>query len=260
VVQPSNGFNSTNYSHFLDVNITSWTSSLMNWSEYSNDSNLNTSHTICSLTPGNIYDVYYTKNNSRTKIGRYTVNSNGCISFDYSEGYSTVFFEVDYYGTSSVGTNTNADSPSGSSGKVVVESNSKNESLKVKKNYEIEFEFKNETKILRVDWIYSDRVNFSIDGKKYSVYENSFVEIDLNDDGFYDVEIYNKNVYGSVVSLEFTLINEEVPSDVQDEVDENVKDDVKDAIENGIKTNWYVYVGVLLVIVLIVVLVLLKRK
>jgi len=134
--------------------------------------------------------------------------------------------------------------------------------VNVRANQKVRIPFDNSGQEITIKEISNSENNVvvSFGGNDYKISLNNSGKIDLDNDGFYDVEIYNKNVYGSVVSLEFNLISEEVPSDVQGGVDENVKDGVKDAIENGIKTNWYVYVGVLLVIVLIVLLVLLKRK
>jgi len=258
-VQPNAGFNSSNYSHFLDVNVTTWTSSLMNWSEYSSDSGLNSNHSVCGLASGSVYQVYYTKNSVRSLISRYTADSDGCIKFDYSYGYSTIVFDISPY----VAASSTDDTTSSGSGKGTYKpSKSSLEngfSVNVIAGQKVQITYSDgKTKIVEVESVDEEKVVVSVEGIDYEIGSSASVKIDLDDDGFYDVEISNKKVYSNgIANLEFKLINEEVPAGEEKSNIGKVIDGVSEAVKN---IEWYVYVIIGVVIVLIVVGIVLKRK
>jgi len=110
------------------------------------------------------------------------------------------------------------------------------------------------TKEVEVKSVSEEKVVVSVDGVNYEISSSASGKIDLDNDGFYDVEISNKKVYSNgVANLGFKLINEEVPSDEQESFVENISEVVKNI-------EWYVYVIAGVVIVLIVVGIVLKKR
>jgi hypothetical protein len=115
-----------------------------------------------------------------------------------------------------------------------------------------------EKKTIVVESISGGKVVLSVDGTEYGIYENSSGKIDLNGDGFYDVEIMNKGNIGNSANLEFKSIHEEIPKEEQEEQKEgNIINEIPEIVK---KLNWKIYVGIGIVVVLIVSLSLLKKK
>ena len=75
-----------------------------------------------------------------------------------------------------------------------------------------------------IESVSDGEVIVSVDGSSYTILDSSSTKIDLDNDGFYDVEIVNNGVTGEYANLEFTLINEAVPSNQQDSESGNVID------------------------------------
>jgi len=101
-IEPVNGFNSTNYSEWLNVNITSWNTTgsyHKNWTE-EGSLNATVTHTIADL-PANSYfsiklDTVTGAHISGTSCtnGRCFSDGGGTIVFNYTGGYSLHSFEV----------------------------------------------------------------------------------------------------------------------------------------------------------------------
>ena len=128
--------------------------------------------------------------------------------------------------------------------------------VNIAKNQKVEIPVGEDKKEVKVEKIAKEKVTVSVDGNNYEIGKNSSGKIDLDSDGFYDVEIVNNGITGNYANLEFKLIHEEVPSENQENESENV-------IENipvlG-KINWKIYVAIGIIIVLVIVGVLLNRK
>ncbi|MFH0776333.1 MAG: S-layer homology domain-containing protein [Patescibacteria group bacterium] len=87
---------------WLDVTGMTWTATEKRWTENSANHSLVSVHTIGGLTPNANYKVYYTKSgSSEVLISILQANSSGDISFTYSQGYSTVEFDVQFVGSQS---------------------------------------------------------------------------------------------------------------------------------------------------------------
>jgi len=110
------------------------------------------------------------------------------------------------------------------------------------------------TNLVEVESVSEEKVVVSVDGVNYEISSLGSGKIDLDDDGFYDVEISNKKVYSNgVANLEFKLIHEEVASGGQEEQKSNVGEVIEDI-------DWYLYVIIGVVIILIVVGIVLKKR
>ena len=226
-VQPIGGFNSTNYSHFLDINFTSWTSSLMNWSEYSNDSSLSINHVICNLTYEDIYDVYYTKNSIRTLLSTYVVNLTGCIEFNYGLGYSTVLFDVQPYTASSTTPTTTT-----SSGATVTPSSSQLEQGYTN-NYRKGSNVIVGGNLVTIIELNEDSAILGIVGEEYSIDENGEIKVDTDNDGYYDLKVTAGTINEVYARLTVQTIYEEIPAEEKQGVVSEIKEEVGDILKEN---------------------------
>lgn len=114
-----------------------------------------------------------------------------------------------------------------------------------------------ESKNIEIKSIGEGKVVVSVGGKDYEISSSEKGKIDLDSDGFYDVEINNKETSESYADLEFKLIHEEVPSEQEEKKEENILDKIPEVVK---KFDWKVYVLIGVVIILIIVWIVLKRK
>jgi hypothetical protein len=276
---PTPTFNSTDYSQWMDVNITTWTLVLMNWSESSDTlgNTTNVTHNVCGLIVGDKYDTHYTKNGTRVLISRYTVGSNGCIQFNYTQGYSTVIFDMQKYTVPPI---VEEESTTSSGGGLptytITQSNLQEGYSKILgKSWGLEFKIKNETHGLKIDDIQNNSATITISSNPitFNLSINETKKIDLEDDGFYDVSVLLKNITGNTyyrrAEVFVKSINEEtskIQSNIPEEsnADENSNNqennkENKDIISEKIKDNKlivYEIIGIILITIVIIFLIL----
>jgi len=114
------------------------------------------------------------------------------------------------------------------------------------------------TNLVEVESVDEEKVIVFVDSVNYEISLGSSVKIDLDNDGFYDVEISNKKFYSNgIANLEFKLINEEVPFGEQEEQKSNVGENIPEVLKN---VEWYVYVIIGVIVLLIVVGIVLKKR
>lgn len=255
-VKPVAGFVSNNYSHLVDINITSWNNSLMNWSEYSPNSNFQSAHSVCDLIAGQTYSVYYSKDNVKNLISIYTASSIGCIEFNYLGGYSTVSFDVQ---PCTVTPSTDSSSSSNAVFRPSENNLGNGYSIKIKETQKVEVTFgEGDKKEVVIESVNGEEVTISVDGKEYVVKEDGNTKIDLDSDGYYDVEVsINGDTVNGYANLKFVLIHEEVPSEIEEENNENIIDKIPEVIK---KINWKVYALIGIVIISIILIYIKKRK
>ncbi len=271
IAQPTAGFSSTNYSKWMDINFTTWTSSLMNWTESSNNiGSSSVTHTICDLSSGNHYEVYYTKSGIRTLLSRHTVDSSGCITFNYAQGYSTITFDMQIY------TPVIEPTTSGGGGYptyYITESNlQEGYSKSLGKKWKIKLKFQNETYELKVDDIQNNSVTITIssDPVTFNLSTNETKKIDLNNNGFYDLSVLLKSITGNSyyyyeADLYLKLINEKIPQNQQDfsgkknPSNESNQQDIFKNIKNN-KSIYWTFGIILAAIILAFVILKLKTK
>lgn len=129
--------------------------------------------------------------------------------------------------------------------------------INVAKNQKVQIPLSGSKKNIEIKSVEGDKVIVSVDGSDYEISNLSSGKIDLDDDGFYDVEITNNGVTGSYANLEFKLIHEEVPSEQEEIQGQNIIEKIPETLK---KVNWKVYVLVGGVIILIVIWIVLKKK
>lgn len=90
---------------------------------------------------------------------------------------------------------------------------------------QIIFGVMNNSEDLEIKNISKGKLVFSIGGENYEIFNSSFKKIDLDGDGFYDVEIWRRDSSSEKFSdLEFILTSEKVPSEEEDAESEKVFD------------------------------------
>lgn len=245
VATPS--FNPSNYSQWMDINITSWTSTLMNWSESSEilGNTTNTTHTICGLTPEDQYDVYYTKSAVRTLIARYTVDSSGCIGFNYIYGYSTVIFDMQKYTTPEEDVEEELSSGGGFPHYHPTKADLQKGYLKLMaKDWKIKFKMHNENHELKVNEVKHDSVTITISSEQFTfnLFVNETKKININKDDYYDLSVLLKGIKKSRADLFIKSINESIFKE-----DKSVQQE-DDLIKKKIKNYQFIYmiIGIIL--------------
>lgn len=148
----------------------------------------------------------------------------------------------------------NNGNPGGSSSRTTTvsrENLEKGYSQIIKENHKIKFKFDNQEKTLETKKVESEKVIFQIDEKDYEVSKNETKKIDLDNDGFYDLEISVEEIDNqNFAKLDLKLIHEEIPAEQEKSQGQNIIEKI------SLKT--YILIGT--VIVLIIIWIVLKRK
>jgi hypothetical protein len=129
--------------------------------------------------------------------------------------------------------------------------------VNVAKNQKVEIPVGDEKKTVKIESVSEEKVVVSVDGENYEIENSSSKKIDLNDDGFYDIAIFNNGVKGNYANLEFKLINEKIESENEQEQNENIFDEIPGAIKS---IGWKIYVLVGIIFIFIWVKVFRRRK
>jgi len=104
----------------------------------------------------------------------------------------------------------------------------------------------------------SNTITVSVGGTDYQVVLNESCKIDLDNDGYYDLEISGNKIYSNgIANLEFKLINEEITSQPEEEQKKSITGKLPEIIKG---VGWYVYVIIGLVIIGIVIYLIRKRS
>ena len=210
---------------------------------YVNDTNSSNFYncTYDGKNQGNIYPNVVDGSVSITgivdsSISGFYIGSSGSVPYNNANSLGKVIGSIDYAPLTifltSASTASNTDSTSLGTGfdgifKPGKSKLEKGYSVNIAKGQKVEIVFgeNNEKKIAKVKSVdaSSDKVVVLVNGNNYEINSNSSGKIDLDDDGFYDVEIINNGVTGSYANLEFTLIHEEVLSENEEEQNSNIE-------------------------------------
>jgi len=96
-----------------------------------------------------------------------------------------------------------------------------------------------------------EKVVVSIGGNNYSIAKNSSEKIDLNNDGYYDLQVSVTQIYiTGYAKVEFKEIHEEISQENKESVTESAVDNNEDAVSNKNKLIYYVLGFVILVLII----------
>jgi len=247
----------------VNVTIFNFTDSYKKWTETATDSLATVRHTVGNFTVGASMLV---KKNSVVWSGL-TSNSTGYISFTYSGSYP-ITFEVEA-GTMPTTTEEEEETPSGGGYPTYKPNQSQLEEgyeKSLRENWKIEFEFENETRTIKLDKIVNKTATLTVSSVPitFELIVNETKKLNLNDDGFYDLQIFLKNITDYKADLIVKIIHEEIPAEELEGVEKKGK--IKDLINNFIefiKLYWlWILIGGFIIIVfgIIVVLRIVKKN
>jgi len=96
-----------------------------------------------------------------------------------------------------------------------------------------------------------EKVVVSIGGNNYSIAKNSSEKIDLNNDGYYDLQVSVTQIYiTGYAKVEFKEIHEEISQENKESVTESAVDNNEDAVSNKNKLIYYVLGFVVLILII----------
>ncbi len=242
----------------VNITIFNFTDSYKKFNETKSNPSATVSYIISNFSSG--ASILATKNNiAWTSL---TGNSTGYISFDYTG--SSALFEVEL-GVMPTVAETAEESSSGGGGyptyKPTSEELEKGYEQSLRKNYKMKFEVNNESHELKVDDVGDERVTITVSSEvvTFDLNVGETKKLDLDSDGFYNLEVFLKSVsgfsYWKKANLVVRVISEEV---VVDEIIEEKKM-VEDVIVEEFNYLWScIVLG--LVVVLVITLSIRQRK
>lgn len=257
---PSDGFPDADDSNqLIRLNITGFSTDNVSWVA----SNLSTSltsvnFTICNLTESGNYTFYV---DSSASVN-YTANSSGCVAAQYSGGWSEHEFGLESYTVSSVASVTDEDSDSSSSGGssgTITYSLSDSDlddgyTQSMGRNWQMRFNIGEESHELKVGEIGSDFVTVTVssDPMTFNLSVNETKKVDLDGNGFYDLEVFLKSLTTYRAELFVHKINESVPEEDKPVVDEENQEEASYGNEEGVSLgNGYWVYGIIAAVLII---------
>jgi hypothetical protein len=198
---PSNGS--------LNVTIIDFTADYKKWNETASDSAATASHMIGNLKSTTNYSVEI----NGALWNTYISNSSGYISFIYNGGYSIKIFEIK-----------ETPSPTPSVGDYPTFVPSKNQmeegyTKSLYKGWKIEFGFENKTYTIKLDDIINETAVITVgsNSQTFNLTVNETKKMDLNNDGFYDMQIFLENITSQKADLIIKFVYEKIPSETKTE-------------------------------------------
>ncbi len=134
----------------------------------------------------------------------------------------------------------------------------------LRKNWKIMFEFDNENHTISLDDIINETaiITVSSQNQTFNLTINEAEKLNLNDDGYYDLEILLKDISDYEADLSIKLIREEIPEeDEEPDIDEKIemREKIKDVMNRFIKSYWLWVVVALIIVIIIITIVLIIR-
>jgi len=130
------------------------------------------------------------------------------------------------------------------------------------KNWKMRFKYKNETHELKINNIQNNSVAIAISSEPqtFNISINETKKINLNNDGYYDLQVFLKNITGTKyykrAEVNIKLINETIS-----QTNENVLNEIPPTENEKSKFNYFIISGIILtILVLFIVRKLIKRK
>jgi len=239
----------------VNITIFNFTNSYKKWNETKSDSSATISYIISNFSSG--VSVLITKNSVAWQA--VIANSTSYVSFDYSG--NSALFELEL---GAMPITTEEETPTSGSPPVYYPTQKQLEegySKLLRKTQKVQFIINEETytAVINSVNVINKKVEIEIEGEGILVElsEGSVGKIDLNDDGYYDLQISCKEVrINGYADLEFKEIHEEIPAEEKEEQESPSK------VEEIKIKNWMWISGgtILLIVVGIVIRRLLKKS
>ncbi len=131
----------------------------------------------------------------------------------------------------------------------------------LRENWKIQFEFENETRTIKLDNIINKTaiITVSSEPQTFNLTVNQTKKLNLNDDGFYDLQIFLKNITGGKADLIVKSIHEEIPAELLEEEEKGILERIKGVINNFIgmiKPYWlWILIGVGSIIIIVILII-----
>ena len=131
--------------------------------------------------------------------------------------------------------------------------------VKIKETQKVEIPVGEDKKQIVVESVNGEEIVVSANEEDYNVNSDNSAKIDLNNDGYYDVEVLiNGKTINGYANLEFKLINEEIPKTNEEEQNENIFDEIPQIVKKI--SGWKVYALIGIILFLIIIWFLLDKK
>lgn len=235
----------------VNITIFNFTDSYKKWNETKSDSSATVSYVVSNFSSG--VSVLATKNSVEWQA--VTSNSTGYISFSYSG--SSALFELELGVMPSTTETPTTSSPGGGYPiyKPTQEQLKKGYEKILRKNYKIEFEFNNKTHELKLNEIIDDKtiqITVSSEPQIFDLSVNETKKLNLDEDGFYDLEIFLKSIsgfsYWKKADLVVKFMQEEIPFE-----EKPVTEDVgEEEIEERNLTWLWIVISLIIILVIVV--------
>ncbi len=243
----------------IGSNITGETDEIMMWNRTLSDAEINQVY-LSSLQQRNhtAWEFYSTQ--TLPSVGTYSYS---LFALDNTGSFTILRRIIKYIVTSS----DESESVGGSPSITVKESKLQEGQVRqLRAGTKVKLEFSGQgTKILEVVSVNEGSVEVEIEGVEVEIVNGTTEKIDVNDDGFYDLEVSVQDISSTgSARLMFKEIYEEIKGEVEEGVEEEVKeesDEGEELVEEEGKRVWFYFViGGILLIGFIVFFVLWKKK
>lgn len=105
------------------------------------------------------------------------------------------------------------------------------------------------------------KVIVNISGSNYSIAENFYVKIDLNNDGYYDLNIFVIHVYNNnYAKIGFKEIHEEIPAENKEAGTGNTVNNSENSVNNKSKLIYYILGVAVLILIIGIIFKKVKKK
>ena len=156
-------------------------------------------------------------------------------------------------------------SPGGSISYTVTETKlQEGQTRQLRKGAKVKLEFSGQgSKTIEIVSVKENLVIVKISGVEVEVVNGTTQKIDVNNDGFYDLEVSVEDISSTgSARLKFKEIYEAVESDVENAVEEGVKEDIIDDEPEVVdeKSKWWIYVVITVIVLALIYFIFVKKK
>ena len=132
----------------------------------------------------------------------------------------------------------------------------------LRKNHKIKFDFKNETHLIKMNKIIDDKtieITISSEPITFNLSLSEIKKVNLDNDSYYDLKIFLKDIRGVYADLVVKLISEEIPETASEE-EKIIKEIPKEKEKNIFLIGFYFLMGFGILIIIFVLYLIIKKK